>query len=177
MFVMKFVVLGRLPICKFHGHPQRVGDLLRHALVRSHKCCRPGLSAGSSSSAPPRRGPVRRSAGAQRSSASPRQQTIQPKRPCCGDPFPSPFGIEMQVMRTGLCVRNQRMLGPSLRSVAGAGDSPSQWWGRRDEMVSCEAVVHEHGHPMCVNIVRVCPVVYCVVITCDRVLKQCARPQ
>ena len=46
-----------------------------------------------------------------------------------------------------------------------------RWWGRRDEMVSCEAVVHEHGHPMCVNIVRGCPVVYCVVITCDRVLK------
>lgn len=46
-----------------------------------------------------------------------------------------------------------------------------RWWGRRDEMVSCEAVVHEHGHPMCVNIVRGCPVVYCVVITRDRVLK------
>ena len=160
--------------CKLVGHPKR--SEIFHATpevpLSVHKCCRPGLSAGSSSSAPPRRGLARRSAGAQRSSASPRQQTIQPKSTCCGDPFPSPFGIEMQV--TSACA-TQRRLGPSLWSVAGAGHQSWQsgrWWGRCDETVSCEAVMHEHGHPMCVNIVRGCLVVYCVVITCDRVLKQ-----
>ena len=85
-------------------------------------CCRPGLSASSSSSAPPRQGPARRSPGAQRSSASPRQQTIQRRSMSCGDPFPSPFGTEMQVTSAWA---TQRRLGPSLWSLARAGDLPS----------------------------------------------------